>query len=338
MRASWNRLAVAATLLVCLGGAERICVAQGAAGQSGTGQAASSTVSLRPKWTAGRVDSYRFIQETSQTQAPAPGRDKGMDKLFRSEVVLEKKVISTSDSATTLELRVKRAKVEIRNADQRFEADTTKPESVEKSQPDVIDGNRALIESLNRIIDLPITVHLDKDAEVTDVTGNLSPDQDAKPYPQFIVGTMIVREALAPLYRLPSAPATAGTGQVWDRVDQNPSPPIGTIMSTAKMTVESVDGQQARMKITGKIEVSPAVGPSAIKVDIDSQRIEGQCVWDGVAGELALLSRTDKLELTLDTPVGPIPYRKTTIFGLERSPAPGPLEKQTAGDSAGKTH
>lgn len=285
----------------------------GVAGAFGAA-AAEPEISLRPKWVVGSTDLYRVVQDSSKKQTQIPGGPKGVDRTIRQEITLSRRVVSQEGSSTTLELRVVDIKMDILSDGEHATFDSTLPPETEQ--------HAQLAPLMRKAIDLPLTVTLNRDDEVTGIQGNLPADGNPRSLPQTIVGDPFLREVLRPLYRLPSSPASASVGKAWDRVDAEATPPIGTVHTTVTYRLESIKGQEATISLKGGIVISPALGPTAVKSETKVQSIEGSGIWDAEAGSLKSLKRTERLDLDLENPAGTVPFSSQTITIFERLPKP----------------
>ena len=252
---------------------------------------ADDAANLRPKFSTGQET--RYTMEFAANQSTSSPAFSGAEQrtVYSQKLGLLRRVKEASDAGTTIELVVESAKVSMKSG-------PMMSEDFDSASPPEHDATNQLAGGIRAIIGKPVTIRLGPDGRIASITGNkeLIPQGPEGQVAQALVGDEMLRSTLSPLWSLDRAPATATTGQKWQRIDQAPAPPVGTMTVTTDQTLTSIDKGKALIDVSGSIELKH--DGNSLPAELKSSSLSGQYIWDTVAGMLERQEVVQKMEMS----------------------------------------
>lgn len=252
-------IAAAAPVLVCL-------VAPPAA--------SAETADLAPKFEAGRETKYALEVKTD-TAVDFGGMKQDSSDQQEARVVV--RVKSVEDDKVRVELVHEWMRVRMKNAmiEGTFDSDT----------PAEQDGESQLAAIVRPMVGKPLTLTLDKDGTIRDVSGleTMAPEGMAGELFNQMFRQESIINMYQPLFKVKPAPASAETGEKWSFTERENSA-LGMMAKTVEHTLLAVTNGDARINLQGKVELDIGDVPAGSKKD--SSRVDGTMVWDTAKGQL----------------------------------------------------
>lgn len=158
--------------------------------------------------------------------------------------------------------------------------------------------HQAQASSLARVVGSTLTLSIDKDGNITRVTGGegLVPSTPGDP-----AGSLVtpggVKELWGPIFTMRKASGTASVGEKWKTTDTLDASPIGRFSITTESVLRSMSGPTANVEFKGTIV--PAVESSAglIGFQVKDSTHEGSYGWDTQRGMLGTLDMRQVVEI-----------------------------------------
>ncbi len=249
--------------------------------------AAEPKVALRPVWEKGQSASFDMRLET-RVKANILSNEGGQrSQLYRQEARLSRRVLKADAGGAVLAITIERLRMQV-SAD---------GEVLWHDSASTVSNNDAsdLKQAIDIAVGRPITITLNPEGEVVSIEGNqdLEPMGDKgtppKPIPQALLGDQVIRGVWRPLYGIPGAPESGSIGEAWTIEDKVTDRSMGIFNTTLTSVLGERSGDRARIDVTGTTRLIPAVGPSAVKGELQDHAINATYVWDVAARSLVSL-------------------------------------------------
>lgn len=257
------------------------------------GFARAETVNLRPKFEKGTEASYTLAID-AQNEATRTGSAEPQKQHINQEIGLRLKVNDVdAEKGAKVDLTYDSFKLKVDGGPMPIEFDSATPAEKDEGNP-VAGAFRPLVGTTLHLI-------IDKDGNVTDVTGG-------EELAQGIAGQALsgyvtsggVRGLLGPIFSTRQTKGEASVGETWTYEDVMPNSVIGQMKIVSNHTLKSVDGGNANIDLAGNIDFKPAEGGPTIT--LKEGTYNGNYVWDTKAGMLK--SMNAKLVAALEGDLG----------------------------------
>lgn len=271
------------TLMIALSLLAVLSVELVAFAQPAKGAGAGATVELAPNLELGRKDAYR-LRLTNSMLISIIGQMQTVESEMDTEI--EVAVTESTASGATVTATFRTMKLS-------FEGQS--PGSFDSADPEPDDPANIYATVARPIVGKPITLSLDRDGQITEVTGldALTPQGTAGVLFTQLFGPEAVRSMLQPMFKLRDMEgdkATAKVGETWTVT--RPSPVIGTGGQDLDLTLDSVGGEGAIARISFKAEPEFQLPENLKQVpDLEKKKVEiaGKLEWNPIKGFLRRL-------------------------------------------------
>lgn len=267
---------------------------------SATGQTADGRVDLRPKFESGQSVHLHMSVTNSSTPAtpdlkpakkPGPRAEADPDapQPMQSaiELGLTMKVRSVSPQhESTVDMTFDSLKVSTKTGDEKVEFDSAKPTT---SQDDVV----GLL--MRPLVGTTVTLRVDSAGNVTSVTGG----EAFTALGQFVGGGGDAGGLFGPIFSPQHGTGLVHLGESWENADKLSSPMLGEFKMTTRHTLRSVQGKDAKLDLSGRIEPATESGDKSFQ--IKESRFGGHYTWDLGMGMVKQLDST--MSITLEQTV-----------------------------------
>mgnify|MGYP000667802842 CR=1 FL=1 len=242
------------------------------------GEGSSAKVNLRPRFTPGQEIRYMMELEINSTAAEQVQK-------ITQEIGLLLRVKDTSpESGSTLELVYESLKLSSGGMLGGIEFDGAKPRPADDSQA-------AIHDMLKPIIGLTLTIKMDRDGNISSVTGggNLPAHVAAQ-----FTGADGIKNLVGPITSLNKSPGMVAVGESWHNKDSMQAP-MGTMNIATTHTLKRHKGADAEIEITGTVTLDPSAATGLPQVAIKDSTLTGIAHWDTEVGMLKSMETNQRL-------------------------------------------
>jgi hypothetical protein len=260
---------------------------------------AAKKVDLRPKFEKGQVIKFRMeLDQTSKTLVPALD-EKPTESTSKQDLGLVFKVLDVTNEGTVVELTFSRVKMTKKTDEGTEEFDS--------SQPPAKDKGSELAPSLRALAKTSMTVHLDKDGNVTNIEGGDelssleafggSPGAlpggggGGLPSPSPSTGGGGAgggggfKAALGSIFSIKKGSGLVSVGEEWSNSDDLDTGLLGKFRIADKHKLKSHNGSEAKVSVMGHIEADSSDGALSF-VKITDSSFVGDYTWNTREGML----------------------------------------------------
>lgn len=269
-----------------IGGASRLVAGLAVVAAScGSAIAQGSECALAPKWKSGAETWYEFVLENTQTnstvgEGPMAAMVAGPTLTTTQRINLSAKVIQESKGpvgGAVLAIQYQRVRVRIALGEHEVEVDTEQDKSK--------DGDSELGENCRATLGRTYQLQFDEGGKLVKIDGNQLTQGNA-PTAQSLIGDEVFRVHMAAMYGLPGAPKSARAGEKWGGQMRQSAGHLGTFVTELSSTLTGVKDGMGSVAIVGTPSIVSAVGPMAMKAELNKGTMTAEAAWDGVAGGL----------------------------------------------------
>lgn len=329
-----SRVMIAALALVAIAGVwAEAPVARAAMAQdrAAPGVQRGEAVDLRPKLTKGSTFRFRMeldsLERTPKIAALDPladpsdattddgqdgkkdggksggkGGGKGGAQADMSEtrrvqdIVLRMTVVeSNPETGSTLELVYEQMKMRMSSPELGdIEFDSSKP-------PRADDPAAAIAQVLSTIVGTTLTVTMDKDGVVT----NVSTPPGATMGAESVTGRDVISGLVGQVFTMKKGQPTARVGESWTN-DSVMSASWARTRVTTTNTLKSHRGGLADIAIRGSFAMEPSSPGQALAITIKDATLEGSASWNTEVGMLDAMNVTQQMTAEITMPTGPL--------------------------------
>jgi hypothetical protein len=274
-----NRLTAAAWIAtaVVMGAAPERSLAQ----DTPPAQANKKSVDLRPKFRKGQDVRFKMTMRSSGLAeiSPLAGQEGGVGDGEQEMVIRLSPKEVNAETGTTLDLVYESLKVKMGE----IEFDSSKPVAPD----DPSDG------ILRSIVGLTLKVTMDKDGNISGVTGGGDGDGISAMLMQQFTGADVIKGLFGPVSTMKKTAGRASVGESWTTNDSLGGM-LGTMRLSMTHTLESATGGKAIIKTKGRVVLDGSEG-SALGISIKDSVISGNTEWDIEAGMLTRMTQDNKI-------------------------------------------
>lgn len=288
------------------------------ANQPATQPKAGAAVDLRPKLDKGKV--FRFKMNLNSTEKQTPPKDaqdpnvqaETVNATQDQEIVLKMTVKdSNAETGSTLELVYESLKMKVANpmlGDEPLEFDSTKPASANDPSAS------AIADMLGSVVGTALTITMDKDGNVTNVTAPAS----APGLGDSFTGKDVISGLVGQVFTVKKGEPIVHVGEKWTN-DSVMAATWGRTRVTTNNTLTSHRAGKANIVIDGKVSMEPNSPGQAISITIKDSRLDGNAVWSTEDGMLDSMTVNQTLDIDITSPAGQTKSqstKKTTVTRL----------------------
>lgn len=255
-------------------------------------------VDLRPKWTVGQDVRYKIVAEgTNEMDVPGMGPQKTTD---RQEIAVRLTPKEVTEGGAKVELTYEAIKVNV-------EGSPRGPQTFDSTKPD--EGG-PLGQALRPIVGLTLTLHVDPNGNITEVTGGDS--VQVNPRSQW-AGRLVQKGGVSSMFgRVISgnrASGQANVGDTWQTSDRIDLSSMGTVKLDAENTLNGLSGNVATIGIKGKLELDTSRA-QAMQMTLTNGTYEGSVQWDVGAGQLNAMEVKQSMSVEAEGPMGKVSSKR----------------------------
>ncbi|MBM4107314.1 MAG: hypothetical protein FJ255_00610 [Phycisphaerae bacterium] len=267
---------------------------------------AAKPVDLRPKWTVGQDVRYKIVADgTNEMDVPGMGAQKTTD---RQEIVVRLTPKEVGEGGAKVELTYESIKINV-------EGSPRGPQTFDSTKPD---EPGPLAQALRPILGLTLTLHMDRNGNITEVTGG--DDVQVNPRSQW-AGRLVQKGGVSSMFgRVITGNRTTGeanVGDTWQTADKIDLSAMGSVKLTAENTLKGLSGDVATIGIKGTLELD-ASRAQAMQVNLTSGAYEGSAQWDTAAGQLNSMEVKQSMAVEAEGPMGKVSSRRSLTEVVSR--------------------
>jgi len=276
-------------------------------------------VDLRPKLDVGKTFRFRMVLDSKEKQTlpqdpsdPA-AKPETSDASQQQDIVLKLTVKdSNAETGSTLELVYESLKMSVSNpalGDITF--DSTK--AVDKNDP----AAAAVAEMLSSIVGTTLTISMDKDGNVTNVSGPVAATGGGAA--DAFTGKDVIGGLVGQIFTLKKGSPIVRVGETWTN-DSVMNAAWGKTRVTTTNTLRSHSGGKALIAIKGAVNMEPSSPGQAISITIKDSKLEGNATWNTEDGMLDAMNVSQTMSIDITSPMGPTQTtsnKKTTVTRMK---------------------
>lgn len=301
------------------------------AGLIQTAVARQTTADLRPKFEKGQETRYRMdIASEGVTESPDPEADpladpkgtpsapgkandrKGMGTIrvtqkMTQSLGLRFRVVNVDAPKTaTVELIYDSLRVSMDGPEGKLDFDSdakpapgARPAGKKPAAPSpgaAADSSPAA--NLSRVVGSTLTLTIDKDGNITKVSGGegLVPSTPGDPS-STLVTPAGVKELWGPIFTMRKASGSASVGEKWKTTDTMDASPLGRFSITTESVLKSMSGPTASVDFKGTITPAVESAGGLMGFQVKDSTHDGSYRWDTGRGMLQSLDMTQVVEV-----------------------------------------
>jgi hypothetical protein len=263
-------------------------------------QERSREINLRPKFEAGQRIKYKLeLANSSRPDSPRPSPQPHQPAPVRPgqptplqpqttqsnvEMGLTLQVAEVSaEGIATVKMIFDSLKVATRSDDISVEFDSTKPAAGE-------DDIAAML--LKSIVGTALTMKVDRNGNISSVTGG----EAFMALGQFTSGSSSAEQLFGPIFSGNPAKGSAKIGESWEYADRLSSGLLGDFKMVTKHTLRGLQGSNAQIAITGRIEPT-SESPGSSSYQVKNSTYTGNYLWDTTKGQLARMETSMNVQI-----------------------------------------
>lgn len=244
-------------------------------------ESSRKSVDLRPKFRKGQDIRFKMTMRSTGIAeiSPFAGQEGSASNGEQEMVIRLSPKEVNPETGTTLDLVYESLKLKMGE----IEFDSKKP-----AAPD--DPSDAM---LRPIVGLTLKVVMDKDGNITSVTGGDDGDGVTAMLMQQFTGADVIKGLFGPVSTMKKTAGRAAVGESWTTNDSLGGM-LGTMRLSMTHTLESANGGRATIKTKGRVVLDGSEG-SALGIKIKDSVISGSTEWDTEAGMLTRMTQDNKI-------------------------------------------
>lgn len=285
-------------LAACTGAAFAAAVMGASVSSAVVDDVRAREVSLKPAWSVGQTQRFDFRFESDRASGNAGNPAERVRQTFVLAGRISRRVEKVEGGVPTLVFVYESVRAEVKTPGNSLTFDSAKPAAG--------DGDNPMARSMRPVIGREITVKLNGRGDIETITGTEpAPAKDpgaARPpaLSEALVGQEVFKRLLRPTYSLEGAPETAKIGATWT-LDQDTTQPMVGVLTTHKVfTLRAVDGNIAKIEMTGDVDLHGSGGEAAKGAKLGTRKVAGTVEWDVRTGVVDAYNSTNSVMIEGD--------------------------------------